>query len=195
MAVYTPRFRVSYPTVFEPRLNKLSKKMEYSVQALFKKGEDLSALKEITREALENQFGQDPSTWPKGLRSPYVDQGTKAKTVEGQQVLPDGYEDGAIMVNLKSTKKPGLVNEQAKPFMDQSEFYGGCYAIATVNAKAYDVGDSRGVAIYLNNIQKVADGEPFGSRTLPEQDFKPVEPGGGQDSAEGGGSQDATSLY
>ena len=52
----TPKFRVSYPNVFKPRRNELNGKDEYSVVALFKKGEDLSKLKKLVQEAAEKRI-------------------------------------------------------------------------------------------------------------------------------------------
>ena len=51
--------------------------------------------------------------------------------------------------------------------------YGGCYATAYVNAYTYD-NKTRGVSIGLQTMQKVAEGEPFGSRSNPEDDFEPI---------------------
>lgn len=60
----TPRFRLSYPQVFEPKLNTLSKKMEYSLQALFEDGADLSELQTMAKNACINAWGPDATKWP-----------------------------------------------------------------------------------------------------------------------------------
>lgn len=164
--IMTPEFRVSYPSVFRAKKNELSGKEEYSIVALFKKGEDLSALKAAANKAIEAKWGSDKSKWPKNLRSPFRDQGEK----DGPQ-----YEEGAIFMNLKSAQKPGLVDAKVQDIIDETEFYSGCYARATVRAYVYDQAGNRGVSFGLQNIQKLRDGEPLGgSRVKASSEFAPV---------------------
>ena len=173
--VHTPEFRVAFPTVFTSKRNELSGNDEYSIVALFPKGANLDKLKTAAKEALIKKFGKDQSTWPKKLKTPFRDQGDREKIKDGKATLPQGYVKGAIYLNLKSKDRPGLVDNQVQTIIDQSEFYGGCWAIATINAYAYDTAGNRGVSFGLGNIQKIRDDDHFGNRTKPEQDFKPVE--------------------
>lgn len=174
--VTTPKFRVSYPNVFEAKKNDLTGKMEYSIVALFKKGENLDALKKAVTDEIEKKLGPDKSKWPKNLRSPFRDQGERKKvTDDGKEIMPDGYEEGAIFLNLKSNQRPGVVDQNVKPIMDAAEFYAGCYAHATITASYYDQKGNKGVSFWLQNIQKLGEGEPLGGRTRPEADFAPVQ--------------------
>jgi hypothetical protein len=191
--VYTPVFRASFPNVFKARKNDLNGKDEYSVVALFPKGTDLTELKKAAEAAVKEKWGADPAKWPKLLKSPFRDQAEREK--EGK--LPQGYEAGAIFMNLKSTQKPGLIkheNGQAVDITDSSEFYAGCYAKATVRAYAYDQKGNKGVAFGLQNILKVKDGDPIGNRSKPEDDFKPVAATESTEGAPAGGTS-ATSLF
>lgn len=175
MSTVTPEFRVSYPSVFAARFNALSKKEEYSVVALFPKGADLSKLKKAAQEALIEKFGADSTKWPKNLRTPFRDQSERAKEVDGKMVMPNGYEEGAIFINIKGKQKPAVVDQKLQPIIDESEFYAGCYALASVSVYAYDFAGNTGVAFGLGNIQKSKDGEPLGGRTTPEMDFAPID--------------------
>lgn len=167
----TPEFRVSYPKVFRPERNELNGKDEYSLVALFKKGEDLSRLKAACKAACEKKWGKDPKKWPKNLRDPFRDQGEREKEDEdGNTFMPDGYIKGAVFLNLKSGKRPGLVGPDNQDIIDEAEFYGGCYARAQVNAAAYDMKGNQGVSIYLNHVQKLRDGESFGAAPRNPQD-------------------------
>lgn len=173
--VVTPKFRVSYPNVFKAKRNDLSGKDEFSIEALFPKGADLSKLKAAAQEAIVAKWGPDKEKWPKNLRSPFRDQAEKAKDVDGKRILPPACEEGAIFMNLKSSQRPGVVDGNVQDILDESQFYAGCYAIASVNAYAYDQKGNRGVSFGLGNVQKVADGEPLGNRSKPEQDFAPIQ--------------------
>jgi len=175
MSNRTPEFRVSYPNVYRPKHNDLNGKAEYSVVALFKKGEDLSGLQKLATEALTKKFGADKKKWPKRLKSPFRDQSERAKDIDGKEVLPLGHESGAKYINLKSDRQPGLVDRKRDPILDESQFYGGCYAWASVRAYAYNVKGNAGVAFGLGNVQKTRDGEPFGNRTTVEDDFEPLQ--------------------
>ncbi len=108
---------------------------------------------------------------PVPFRLPFKDQGDKEK----DGVLPEPLEKGAAFLSLKSRNKPGVVDQNVQAILDESEFYAGCYAQASVNPKGYDNAGNRGVSIYLNNIQKVREGEALGSRARPQDDFAKVE--------------------
>lgn len=175
--VYTPEFRVNWPKVFKPELNKLNGKMEYSIVALFPKAADFSKMKQAAKEACEEKWGKDAKKWPANLRNPFRDQGEKLKVdaETGKEVLPAGYETGCVFMQLKSANKPQVVNQQVEEIMDQSEFYSGCWARATVSVYAYSQAGNNGVNFGLQNIQKVRDGEPLSGRTKAQDDFAPIE--------------------
>ncbi len=167
----TPEFRVSFAHVFHPQDPlpgaAATAKPKYGLTMLFPKGADLSGLKAAAAAAASEKFGdrlKDPN-FAKRLRSPFRDQGEKAF---------EGYEPGAIFINATSSQRPGLVDGNVQPIIEESQFYSGCYAIASVNAFAYDTAGNVGIAFGVNNIQKRRYGEPLGGRTRPEDDFVPA---------------------
>ena len=172
--VNTPEFRVAFPQVFRPKRNDLNGKDEFSLVALFPKGADLTPLKEAAETAMIKKWGPDQKKWPKPLRSPFRDQGDREKIKDGKATLPQGYEKGAIYLNLRSNQRPGIVDQNVQDIIDEADFYGGCWARASINAYAYDTAGNRGVAFGLGNVQKLRDGDAFGNRTKPEDDFSPV---------------------
>lgn len=169
--VTTPEFRVSYPNVLKPKLNKLSGQSEYSLVALFPKGADLSKLIAAAKEAMEEEWGSDKAKHPKNLRTPFRDQAEKEK----DGTLPSGHEAGAIFINLKSKQRPGVIDRTGNDILEESDFYAGCFAHATVVAYTYDNAGNKGVSFGLQNIQKLKEGEPLGGRTKPQNDFAPIE--------------------
>jgi hypothetical protein len=169
--IMTPNFVASYPKLFKAELNEQSGKMEYSVVALFKKGEDLTALKKAAEEVIVAKFGADKSKWPKNLKSPFRDQAEREK--EGK--LPAGHESGAFFMTLKSQYKPGVVDSEVQPIIVDGDVYAGCIMRATVRPYYYEKNGNKGVAFGLQNAQKVSDGTPIGGAKVSASDeFAPV---------------------
>lgn len=169
--IMTPNFVASYPKLFKAELNEQSGKMEYSVVALFKKGEDLTALKEAAAACIVEKHGADKTKWPKNLKSPFRDQSEREK--EGK--LPAGHEAGAIFITMKSQSKPGVVDGNVQPIIDDAEVYAGCTMRATVRPYYYDKNGNKGVAFGLQNVQKVGDGTPLGgAKAAASTEFAPV---------------------
>lgn len=175
--VVTPEFRVSYPNLFEPRLNDLNGKQEYSLVALFPKGADLAPLKKAANDLLVEKLGADKAKWPKNLRNPFRDQAEKEK--EGK--LPDGHEAGAIFINMKATQRPGIVDQNVQPIMDQTQVYAGCFGRAQVNPFYYNQKGNCGISFGLNNFQKTKDGDSLSGRVRAEDAFEPVAGAAGGD--------------
>lgn len=174
--VMTPEFRVSYPYLLSPQqpmANSASKDPKYSVVMLFPKNADISKLKAAATAAIAEKWGADKAKWPKGLRSPFRNQGEKSS---------EGYVDGAIFVTATSKQKPGVVDASVQPVIDPSQIYAGCYARATVRAYAYSQQGNNGVAFGLQNFQKLREGDSLSGRMKPEEEFEPVaaEAGGGE---------------
>lgn len=176
MKVMTPKFRVSYPSVFKPKKNDLNGQDEFSLVALFEKGADLSQLQKACDAAAEEKWGKDKKKWPANMRKPFRNQGEKKKVDEatGKEYLPEPLVDGAVYMNLKSRQRPQIVDQQVQPIIDETEFYPGCWARATINFYPYDQKGNKGVGVGLLNLQKVADGESLSSRSKAEDDFAPV---------------------
>ncbi|MDE2019165.1 MAG: DUF2815 family protein [Patescibacteria group bacterium] len=194
--VTTPEFRVSFPAVFAPRKinqNDPNEKPKYSVQMLFRvkataksqelgeKVVDIEPLRAAVRQLLTDKFGADRTQWPTNMRLPF------RLGTEPEKKDKDGYGEGIIFCGASSTQnKPGLVDSvgdgTGKPrvIIDPNEFYGGCYARATINAYWYDRAGNKGVSFGLMNIQKLRDGQPFSSRVKAEDEFDAIEQPAGE---------------
>ena len=162
--IMTPEFRVSFPAVFKARSSKSDDDGDagtpkYGITMLFAKDADLSKLKAAAQAAAKEKWGDKI---PKNLRTPFRDQGDKGL---------EGYVEGAVFINATSLQKPGLVDRNREDIIDETEFYAGCYARATLRAFAYDKKGNKGVAFGLNNVQKLRDGESLSGRTRAQDDF------------------------
>jgi len=147
--ITTPKFRVAFPNVFDAKAPIQGGDAKYSVCMLFDSNADLSGLKKICQEAAEEKWG---NKIPSGIRKPFRDAGEKDY---------DGFEDGMTFINASSKFAPGIVDQNLNGVISEDEFYGGCYARASVTAYAYDKAGNRGVSIGLQNLQKMSDGTPF----------------------------------
>ena len=163
--VLTPEFRVSFPAVFTPKASMDGGKSKFTITMLFQKTTDITALKLAVKAALVEKWGADATKYPKNLRLPFRD---------GTEKDYDGYGADVVFCSATSMQKPGLVDQAVQAIIEPNEFYGGCYARATVNAYAYEVKGNKGVALGLRNIQKLRDGEPFSGRSKPETDFDAI---------------------
>ena len=76
-----------------------------------------------------------------------------------------------MFINANSSVAPGIVDANRQPVLEHSEVYSGVYGRASITLFAFNSGGSRGIACGLNNLQKLRDGEPLGSRVSAEDDF------------------------
>lgn len=161
----TPIGRASFAFVLRPQKpKKPDEKTKYGLSILFKKGEDLTDLKnEVRRVALE-KF-PDPTTRPK-LNLPFRDQG---------EMKYPGYEPGAIFIRASNEKKPELIDAKKKPITEDKDFYSGCYVRAHIHAFYYFHSGRHGISFGLDSVQKARDGEPLGGRPRAEAVFDAID--------------------
>lgn len=83
---------------------------------------------------------------------------------------------GHYFINANTYNRPGVVDAQKNDIIDKSELYSGCYGRVSIMPAAYNVDGNKGIKFYLNNVQKLADGEPLGSSVSnAADDFTAVE--------------------
>ena len=162
--VVTPKFRVSFPDLFEPKSFN-DQPAKFSVQMLFDKKADLTALKKVANKAASEKWGDKV---PKGLHMPFKD---------GNEKELDGYED-KIVVSAASKFKPQVVDQKLNVINDPEDLYAGCFARAAIVAYAWEQKDpkgkavlKRGVSFNLESVQKMAEGDPFKKAIDPSDTF------------------------
>lgn len=165
--VVTGKVRLSYAHLFTPKANEDGKDPKYSVSILIPKS-DTETLRKI--KAAVEAVKKDPASvqkWggklPPNLKTPLRD---------GDVEKPDHPEyAGHYFFNASSKQKPGIVDRNLQPILDQTEVYSGCYARVSVNFFAYNTSGNKGIGAGLNHVQKWADGEPLSGRSRAEDDF------------------------
>ena len=164
------RFRASYAHVFEPSTPPGGGEAKYQITMLIPKSDVntynavVAEMNRALQEGLQKTFGgQMPARPSMPL---YDGDGTK------QNGEPWGEEcRGHWVLRASSRTRPSVVDINIQPILDPNAFYSGCYARATVNFYPYNTNGNRGVGCGLNNIQKIADGDPLSGRTTAEEDF------------------------
>jgi len=160
----TPVFRLSFPQLHEAKSFNNSEP-KYSIEMLIAKDVDLKkpadkqkySMHQIAFNAGVASWGADTSKWPKNYKKPWRDGDTKAER--------DGYA-GHYYIRASSKKQPGMVDAARRKVLTDVEtvFYAGCYCRAEIIAFTYDTAGNKGIGFALQNIQKVAEGEPFSGR-------------------------------
>lgn len=163
-------FRASYVYVFQPQMLRDGGEPKYQITMLFPKTDQASyqalnvAISQALQAGLQNIFNVQMPPRPK--LPLYDGDGVK------DNGDPFGEEcRGHWVLRASSKTRPSVVDLDIQPILDPNAFYSGCYARATINFYAYNQKGNRGVGCGLNNLQKIADGEPLSGRTTPEEDF------------------------
>lgn len=155
--VVTGKVRFSYAHVFEPSAAQEGQEKKYSVAVLVPKKDKktLAKIETAIAAALEAGKGKFGGKIPKKWKHPLRD-GDEEKE-------DDEAYAGMMFFNASDKKKPGLVDEDLNEIIDKADFYSGCYGRVSVNFFAFNTAGNQGVAVGLNNIQKLEDGEPLGA--------------------------------
>ena len=93
---------------------------------------------------------------------------------DGDDKEDEVYQDHWY-VNAKCNSRPGVVDKNKAPIMDEDEIYSGVWAYVSVTFFGYDVSGNRGVACGLNNIMKFKDDDRLGGRASAESDFGDID--------------------
>lgn len=175
--IVTKEFRVSFPSVFKPRTNSNGKDT-YSIQMLFPKTTDMTDIKELLKAAMVEKW-PNADTRPKNLVNPLKDGDTDV--MEDGTLRKEKYPEleGHWLLTASSMSKVGVVDQDVQPILDESVFYSGCYARASIHAYAYgpdakNKTKKNGIGLGLNNVQKLRDGDSFNGRASAADDFDPV---------------------
>lgn len=170
--VITGKVRFSYANVWEPQSINGSEP-KYSVSLIIPKSDQamIEKIEQAIEVAKKEGTARLGGKIPANLRIPLRD---------GDIDRPDdeAYAD-SYFINANSKVKPGIVDKDVNPILDQSELYSGCYGRASITFYAYNANGNKGIACGLQNLQKLEDGEPLGGKSNAADDFGSF--GGGDD--------------
>jgi len=161
--------RWSYANVWEPKsINGGVPK--FSVSLIIPKSDKKTI--EAIKKAIQAAYKEGESKLKGNSRSVPPLESIKTPLRDGDTERPDdeAYAN-SFFLNANSTTQPGIVDANVQRILTRSEVYSGVYGRASINFYAFNSNGNRGIACGLNNLQKIRDGEPLGSRTSAEDDF------------------------
>lgn len=168
--VTTGKVRLSWPHLFEAYAHEDNDVAKFSTMLLIPKSdtktiEALRAAEEVAKE--RGKASKWNGKLPKDLSTIIKDGDDSA----------DDYPEraGHWCMAVRSNTRPGIVDKNVQPIMDQSEIYSGVFARVSLSAFPYNVSGNKGVSFGLGNVQKLADGESLGGATRAEEDFDALE--------------------
>lgn len=150
--VILPKSRLSYPHVFKPSSFQGEGEAKYSASFLLPKSEvDAYKALRAAQDAATNELY--------GAKKP---QNFEVWGISDGDESEDPAATGCWIVKGSNKTKPKTIDAKGVEIIDELEVYGGCYARASMQAKAYGTPAKGGVTLELLVVQKIADGEPFG---------------------------------
>lgn len=164
-----PKTRWSYANVWQPKsINGGTPK--YSVSLIIPKSDTVTVKK--IKAAIQAAYAEGESKLKGNGKSVPSLKAIKTPLRDGDLERPDdeAYKN-SYFVNANSSTAPGVVDADRQPIIDTSEVYSGVYGRASINFYAFNSNGNKGIACGLNNLQKIADGEPLGGKSRAEDDF------------------------
>lgn len=164
-----PKTRWSYANVWDAKsINGGAPK--YSVSLIIPKS-DVKTVAKINA-AIESAYTEGESKLKGNGRTVPALSAIKTPLRDGDVERPDdpAYAN-SYFINANSATAPGIVDADRNPILERSEVYSGVYGRASISLYAFNSNGNKGIACGLNNLQKIADGEPLGGRARAEDDF------------------------
>lgn len=161
--------RLSYLSVFKPRLNAARKAEEYSAVLLIPKAPNkfcadptamLKNLREVIEKALREKFKEIPKKWETCLLDGDVETNN-----DGEPKHP-----GYWFISTRSAKEypPVLIDAKRNPVFSAIDWVSGDWGNVKLSFYGYEFEGKKGVSTSLRALQFVAKDEPFGSSQDPE---------------------------
>lgn len=165
-----PKTRFSYLNVNEPKTPLGGGTPKYSVSLIIPKSDTATVAKIKAAIKAAYDEGQSKLKGSSKFVPELEDLKTPLRDGDKERKGDEAYE-GCYFVNANSTTKPGVVDGDRNPILETSELYSGIYGRASINFYAFNSNGNKGIACGLNNLQKLADGEPLGGHSRAEDDF------------------------
>ena len=160
--VVTGKVRFSFCHLFEPQEPQGGGDPKYSVTLLIPKA-DTATLDKIKAAMAEAREAFCKKNGAKALPAKPVHTLHDGDGIR-DNVDPYGPEcKGCYVITVSSKQKPVIVDNTREAITDTAEVYSGCYGRASINFFGYSSNGKKGISAGLLSVQKLHDGEPFGT--------------------------------
>lgn len=166
--VITGKVRFSYVNIFKSRAFQPGQEEKYSICLLIPKKDkktvaDINAAVQaaIQQGIAEKWNGKKPASLKLPLRDGDAERADEAEEYAGMYFL-----------NANGNQKPGIIDMYKNEILDPTEVYSGCWGRASINFFPFNSNGNKGIAVGLNNVQKLGDDDALGgTRASAEDDF------------------------
>ena len=160
--VVTGKVRFSFCNVFEPKAPVGGGDPKYSVTLLIPKADaaTLTKVKAAIAEARTNFCNKNGASALPANPTTTLHDGDGLRD-NGDPFGPECR--GCWVITVSSKQKPVVVDSFGNAITDPGEVYSGCYGRASINFYGYNQAGKKGISAGLLAIQKLHDGEPFGT--------------------------------
>jgi hypothetical protein len=160
--VITGKVRFSFCHIFEPQEPQGGGDPKYSVTLLIPKSDTatVNKIKAAMAEARDNFCTRNGANALPAKPTHTLHDG------DGQRPSGDDFGPeckGCYVITVSSKQKPVIVDSFRNEITDPGEVYSGCYGRAAINFYGYSKAGKKGISAGLLSIQKLSDGEPFGT--------------------------------
>lgn len=160
--VITGKVRFSFCHLWEPQKPKGDGDPKYSVTLLIPKSDTatLGKIKAAMAEAREAFTKRNGANSLPAQPKHTLHDGDGVRE-SGDPFGPECH--GCYVITVSSKNKPVIVDNVRNPVTDSGEVYSGCYGRAAINFYGYSNNGKKGISAGLLSVQKLHDGEPFGT--------------------------------
>ena len=160
--VVTGKVRFSFCHIFEPQEPQGGGDAKYSVTLLIPKSDKptLDKIKTAMAEARENFCKRN------GANALPQNPNHTLHDGDGMRDNGDSFGPecrGCYVITVSSKTKPVIVDAFRNEVTNPAEVYSGCYGRASINFYGYSKNGKKGISAGLLSVQKLCDGEPFGT--------------------------------
>jgi len=170
----TGKVRFAFVNIFQPRMNELKNREEYSLMLLIDKRDEETV--KAFKDAITKEVTQTWKNKPASLDCTFKDGDVEKKDDKYAEM----YE-GHYYVQVSSKDKPGIVDQNCNQIIDPNEVRSGDYGRVSLAAFGYGKGAikgkstfSPGVTFFLNNVQLMEKGEALGGKPRATDEFGAV---------------------
>lgn len=160
--VITGKVRFSFCHIFEPQAPLNGGDPKYSVTLLIPKSDT------ATLDKIKAAMADARELYCKKNGAAALPPKPNTTLHDGDGLRPGGDPfgpecKGCYVITVSSKQKPVVVDAFRNEISNPSEVYSGCYGRASINFYGYNTAGKKGISAGLLSIQKLSDGEPFGT--------------------------------